>query len=223
MKLYLLFCVHCLMARVVYSQLDGLPGPKGDKGDPGMAGPRGEPGRPGLPGPSGPPGPPGFPGPRGRPGPAAFCGQGDLASFQMEVEKLKETTAKLELAINFDFVQKAGQKYFVSNKDKGSFFKAVEFCSQQGLELALPQSEEENNKLKQLFDEADKRAWINVKNKKAEGNFEADMNSRPLTFTKWGESQPDKSIQDTGCSMSDNGIWRVTPDCSLNAYIICQL
>ncbi|XP_041852134.1 mannose-binding protein-like [Melanotaenia boesemani] len=141
----------------------------------------------------------------------------------MEVEKLKETTAKLELAINFDFVRKAGQKYFVSNKDKGSFSKAVEFCSQQGLELALPQSEEENSKLKQLFDEADKRAWINVKNKNAEGNFEADMNSRPLTFTKWGESQPDKSIQDTGCSMSDNGIWRVTPDCSLNAYIICQL
>ncbi|XP_041852915.1 mannose-binding protein-like isoform X2 [Melanotaenia boesemani] len=222
MRFYLL-CVFCLTARTVYSQLEGLPGPKGDKGDPGMAGPKGDPGYPGTPGLPGIWGPVGFRGPYGPPGPVLNCKRDAFGSFEEDVETLRKTIAKLELAINFKFVRKAGQKYFVSNKDNGSFSKAVEFCSQQGLELALPQSEEENSKLKQLFDEVDKKAWINVKNKKAEGNFEADMNSRPLTFTKWGESQPDKSIQDTGCSMSDNGIWRVTPDCSLNAYIICQL
>lgn len=50
------------------------------------------------------------------------------------------------------------------------------------------------------------------------------MKNQRLTFTKWGEGQPDKSIQDTGCTMlSENGIWQVTPECSMNAYIICQL
>lgn len=112
----------------------------------------------------------------------------------------------------------------MSNKERGSFSRAVEFCSQQHIELALPQNEEENNALTQVFGDVYKAAWISVNNKKAEGNFEVDMKNQRLTFTKWGEGQPDKSIQDTGCTMlSENGIWQVTPECSMNAYIICQL
>uniref|UniRef100_A0A3B4EYP6 C-type lectin domain-containing protein n=1 Tax=Pundamilia nyererei TaxID=303518 RepID=A0A3B4EYP6_9CICH len=107
------------------------------------------------------------------------------------------------LAINYHFVRRVGQKYFVSNKERGSFSRAVEFCSQQHIELALPQNEEENNALTQVF----------------EGNFEVDMKNQRLTFTKWGEGQPDKSIQDTGCTMlSENGIWQVTPECSVGFH-----
>ncbi|KAI3371091.1 hypothetical protein L3Q82_023733 [Scortum barcoo] len=126
--------------------------------------------------------------------------------------------------INYDFVRRVGQKYFVSYKERGSFSTAVDFCSQRGLELALPQNEEENSVLTQVFGDVHKTAWINVNNNKAEGNFEADLKNRPLTFTKWGEGQPDRSIQDTGCTMlSENGIWRVTRECSLDAYIVFQI
>uniref|UniRef100_A0A671UGU4 C-type lectin domain-containing protein n=1 Tax=Sparus aurata TaxID=8175 RepID=A0A671UGU4_SPAAU len=126
-------------------------------------------------------------------------------------------------AINYDFVRRVGQKYFVSYKERGSFSRAVDFCSQQGLELALPQNEEENNMLTQVFGEVHKMAWINVNNNKAEGKFETDMKNRPLTFTKWGAGQPDRSVGDTGCTMlSEHGIWRLTQECSLNAYIVCQ-
>ncbi|KAK2842580.1 hypothetical protein Q5P01_012780 [Channa striata] len=84
---------------------------------------------------------------------------------------------------------------------------AVEFCSQQGLVLALPQKEEENNVLTQLFGDNNKMAWINVNSKRAEGNFETDMKKQPLTFTKWADGQPNKSIQDTGCTMlSEDGV-----------------
>lgn len=58
---------------------------------------------------------------------------------------------------------------------RDSFFTATEFCSQRGLELALPQNEEENRVLTQVFGDVDKTAWINVNNKKAEGNFETDL------------------------------------------------
>ncbi|KAI3371058.1 hypothetical protein L3Q82_023693 [Scortum barcoo] len=137
---------------------------------------------------------------------------------------LRESLAKLEVAVNFDFVRRVGQKYFVSNKQRGSFSTAVDFCSQRGLELALPQNEEENSVLTQVFGDVHKTAWINVNNNKAEGNFEADLKNRPLTFTKWGEGQPDRSIQDTGCTMlSENSVWRVTRECSLDAFIICQI
>ncbi|KAJ4938325.1 hypothetical protein JOQ06_002945 [Pogonophryne albipinna] len=102
---------------------------------------------------------------------------------------------KGQKAISYDFVRRVGQKYFVSYKKRDSFSSAVEFCSQQGLELALPQNEEENSKLNQFFGDIHKEAWINVNNNKAEGNFLTDMKNRPLTFTKWGEGQPDKSIQ----------------------------
>ncbi|MED6266734.1 hypothetical protein CHARACLAT_005071, partial [Characodon lateralis] len=147
-----------------------------------------------------------------------------FGSVRRDVERLMKMSAKLDVAISFDFVRKVDQKYFVSNKERGSFLKAVEFCSQQGLELALPQTEEENRILIQLLGEADKIAWININSRKAEGNFQSDMKSQPLTFTKWGERQPDQTIQDTGCSMvTENGSWRVTQDCSMNAYIICQL
>ncbi|XP_035859459.1 pulmonary surfactant-associated protein D-like isoform X2 [Sander lucioperca] len=218
MRMFLLYCVLCLMSSTGYSQLPGPPGPKGDPGHPGPAGPvgpAGPPGRPGLPGPRGPPGPPGLP------GSAIFCGRG--LSGQ-ELETLKNSLAKLELATNYDFVRRVGQKYFVSYKKRDSFSTAVEFCSQRGLELALPQNEEENNILTQFFGDDNKTAWINVNTNKAEGNFEVDMKKQPLTFTKWGEGQPDKSIQNTGCTMlSENAVWRVTHDCSLNAYVICQI
>uniref|UniRef100_I3JQN5 Mannose-binding protein C n=1 Tax=Oreochromis niloticus TaxID=8128 RepID=I3JQN5_ORENI len=225
MKLLLLLSVICLMATVSFSQPPGPPGEKGEKGDPGF---------PGIPGIIGPPGPPGFQGAKGNRGLHGLTGMpgnpgvdGTCSATETscpDLRALKDRLAKLELAINYHFVRKVGQKYFVSNKERGSFSKAVEFCSQQHLELALPQNEEENNALTQVFGDDYKAAWISVNNKKAEGNFEVDMKNQRLTFTKWGEGQPDKSIQDTGCTMlSENGIWRVTPECSINAYIICQL
>lgn len=126
--------------------------------------------------------------------------------------------------INYDFARGVDEKYFVSNKERGSFFQAVEFCSQRGLELALPQSDKENRLLTEVFESSPKTVWINVSNRKAEGNFGADMKNRPLTFTSWAEGQPDKSIQDPGCTtLSEDGVWRVTSECSMNAYIVCQL
>ncbi|XP_036003172.1 mannose-binding protein C isoform X3 [Fundulus heteroclitus] len=209
MRFGFLFCIFCLMISMSSSQQQGPPGEKGV---------------PGRPGPRGPLGALGFQGLVGLPGPATTCGRDLLGSVGRDVESLIKIIAKLDDAMSFDFVRKVNQKYFVSNKEKGSFLKAVEFCSQQGLELALPQSEEENRILIQLIGEDDKRAWININSRKAEGNFQSDMKNRPLTFTNWGERQPDESIQDTGCSMvTENGTWRVTPDCSQNIYIICQI
>uniref|UniRef100_A0A8P4GJA7 C-type lectin domain-containing protein n=1 Tax=Dicentrarchus labrax TaxID=13489 RepID=A0A8P4GJA7_DICLA len=124
-----------------------------------------------------------------------------LDSAIRETEHLKKSFAKLELGkYPIQRLKGIGQKYFVSYKERHSFSRAVEFCSQQGLDLALPQNEEENIALTQFFGDVNKEAWIN-----------ADMNNRPLTFTKWGEGQPDKSIEATGCTMlSENGVWRVT-------------
>ncbi|XP_044050170.1 mannose-binding protein C-like isoform X2 [Siniperca chuatsi] len=233
MRLFLLFCVLCLMAPIGYSQLPGPPGPKGDRGfpgPPGLPGLDGVTGRPGLPGAPGPPGRAGLPGnpgplgPPGPPGPFSMCEQDATRSSCPNLKAFTEGLAKLDQAINYDFVRRVGQKYFVSYKERDSFSRAVEFCSQRGLELALPQNEEENSVLTQFFGDAYKTAWINVNNQKAEGNFETDMNNRPLTFTKWGGGQPDKSIQDTGCTMlSENGVWRVTHECFLNAFIVCQI
>ncbi|CAG6016166.1 unnamed protein product [Menidia menidia] len=235
MRLYLLFSILCWMVHSGYSQLIAAPGLKGEKGDKGDRG---------L---------PGFPGYQGERGHLDHLEQLDnvddldqldlldlpqsvdqqwhivqvnniFGSVSEDVETLRKTVAKLEKAINFNFARKVGQKYFVTNKERGSFWKAVEFCSQPGLELALPQSEEENSKLAQLWDEADEKAWINVNTKKAEGNFETNTNNQPLTFTKWGAAQPDETIQETGCSLlSGDGVWRVVQACSMDAYIICQL
>ncbi|XP_029290359.1 mannose-binding protein C-like [Cottoperca gobio] len=217
MRMLVVFCILYLMTPTGYSQLQR---PNSEEI---YHGPRAIE-RTEIPGPRGPPGLPGFPGPRGRtgnPGAVVFCGQ---SVSDKELGTIKNRFAKLELVINYDFVRRVGQKYFVSYKKRDSFSRAVQFCSQQGLELALPQNEEENNILTQFFGEDLTTAWINVNNKKADGNFEVDMKNQPLTFTKWGEGQPDKSIQDTGCTMlTENGVWRVTYDCSLNAYIICQI
>lgn len=126
--------------------------------------------------------------------------------------------------INYDFARRVDGKYFVSNKERGSFLQAVEFCSQRGLELALPQSDKENSLLTEVFENSPKTVWINASNRRAEGNFGADMINRPLTFTSWAEGQPDKSIQDPSCTtLSEDGVWRVTSECSMNAYIVCQL
>uniref|UniRef100_UPI0037E97BFB mannose-binding protein C-like n=1 Tax=Semicossyphus pulcher TaxID=241346 RepID=UPI0037E97BFB len=227
MRLSLFFCVFCLMAPVGFGQLPGLPGPKGEKGDPGFPGRRGIAGlngMPGFPGQKGESGERGFPGFAGNPGLAVMCAQDATDSSCPDLKALEETLSKLQLAMSYDFIQRVGQKYFVSYKERGSFSRAVEFCSQRGLELALPQDEAENNIVTEFFGDVYKMAWINVNNKKAEGNFGVDMKNQPLTFTKWGEGQPDKSIQDTGCTMlSENGVWSVTQECFLNGYIICQM
>ncbi|KAK5901867.1 hypothetical protein CesoFtcFv8_007182 [Champsocephalus esox] len=137
---------------------------------------------------------------------------------------LTERFSKFVLAINYDFVRTVGQKLFVSYKERDFFSTAVEFCTQQGLELALPQNEEENNMLTQIYGDIYKEAWINVNNNKAKGNFQTDMKNRALTFTKWGNGQPDKSIQGTGCTrLTEKGFWEVTTECTNNGYIICQL
>ncbi|XP_067358291.1 pulmonary surfactant-associated protein D-like [Channa argus] len=227
MRLRLLLCTFCMIAPNGYSQLPDdtggsrPPGHQGSIGPPGPPGPRGQKGETGNEGKRGMDGPAG---PRGRPGPVIMCGREPFASISQDLETLKGTIAKLNHAISYDFVKRIGEKYFVSDKERGTFSRAYEFCSQRGLELALPQNNDENRALTQMFDEAVKMAWINVNNEKAVSNFKADMKNQPLTFTNWAEAQPDKSIQDFGCTMlSENGAWRVTEECSLIAYIICQL
>uniref|UniRef100_A0A3Q1JHC0 C-type lectin domain-containing protein n=1 Tax=Anabas testudineus TaxID=64144 RepID=A0A3Q1JHC0_ANATE len=172
----------------------------------------------------------GFPGPRG---PTGLPGSVLMNTLNNRVLGLwKKCVSNVFLifcmysffpVISYDFVRRVGHKYFVSYKKEGSFSKAVEFCSQQGLELALPQNEDENTVLTQVFDKDVKRAWINVNNNKAEGDFKADMKNKPLSFTKWAEGQPDTSFQNTGCTLLlENGMWEVTQECSVNACIVCQ-
>uniref|UniRef100_A0AAX7UZR0 C-type lectin domain-containing protein n=1 Tax=Astatotilapia calliptera TaxID=8154 RepID=A0AAX7UZR0_ASTCA len=217
MKPFVFVITFCLMVPVGYSQLFGPPGPKGPPGSPGEPGAYGEPGKQGQKGLKGEPGARGPLGPRGFPGPNGPMGKPGLPG-------LPGTIIMCGRAVNYDFVQIVDQKYFVSNKHRGSFSEAVVFCSQRGLELALPQNAEENNALTQVHGKFRAKAWINVNNKKAEGEFKTDMKNQPLTFKNWGEGQPDKSIEDTGCTMlSENGSWQVTHECSLNVHIICQL
>ncbi|KAL4005476.1 hypothetical protein ACER0C_005189 [Sarotherodon galilaeus] len=239
MMAWLQFCVLFLVAPIGYSQNPGPRGPKGDSGPPGPAGPPGVPGPPGQKGDTGPDGlhgsvgivgrrgmtgPRGLPGPSGKPADCRTELFGDIDQDLQTIRSLKETITKLELVINYDFARGVDEKYFVSNKERGSFFQAAEFCSQRGLELALPQSDKENSLLTEVFENSPKTVWINVSNRKAEGNFGAAMKNRPLTFTNWAEGQPDKSIQDPGCTtLSEDGVWRVTSECSMNAYIVCQL
>uniref|UniRef100_A0A3Q1J5D4 C-type lectin domain-containing protein n=1 Tax=Anabas testudineus TaxID=64144 RepID=A0A3Q1J5D4_ANATE len=231
MLLFLVFTL-CLMAPFGHNQLQGLPGPKGDPGLQGLPGPKGNPGLPGIPGSKGEPGIPGFPGPEGifgrrgavgpRGPPGQFWDYGKQMCFKCVSDFLN--VFFFFSAISYDFVRRVGQRYFVSYKKEGSFSKAVEFCSQQGLELALPQNEDENSALTQVFDKDIKKAWINVHNNKAEGNFQVDMKNKPLSFTKWAEGQPDTSIQNTGCTLLlENGMWKVTQECSVNACIVCQI
>uniref|UniRef100_A0A668STZ5 C-type lectin domain-containing protein n=1 Tax=Oreochromis aureus TaxID=47969 RepID=A0A668STZ5_OREAU len=222
MMAWLQFCVLFLVAPFGYSQNPGPRGPKGDSGLPGPAGPRGVPGPPGDTGFDGPPGFPGLPGRPGNvgrlglpgpPGQAADCRTGDnqflLVSLFIPISLFMWLSFSV---INYDFAQGVDEKYFVSNKERGSFFQAVEFCSQRGLELALPQSDKENRLLTEVFESSPKTVWINVSNRKAEGTLD------------WAEGQPDKSIQDPGCTtLSEDGVWRVTSECSMNAYIVCQL
>ncbi|XP_028287952.1 mannose-binding protein C-like isoform X2 [Parambassis ranga] len=232
MRLFLFIYIFCLVAPFTYvmSGIPGPPGPPGDKGDNGIIGPSGADGAPGPPGPfgrkgiQGERGPPGFPGPPGPPGPLGDCEICNQDTMNRDIELLTKRISKINQAINYSFVRKVGQKYFVSHKERRSFSTAVQFCSQRGLELALPQSDEENSMLMEIFGDVYKAAWINVNNKRAEGSFAVDMKNRPLTFTKWEEGQPGTFTQDTGCTMlTENGIWRVTQECFLNAFIICQL
>ncbi|XP_028287950.1 mannose-binding protein C-like [Parambassis ranga] len=227
MSMLLSFCVLCLMAAVGHSQEQCPAGPKGEKGYHGLPGPSGPsgalgfPGSPGIPGVKGDQGNPGLPGRLGLPGqPGATVTCRDGGAFRCsELQDVKNNLVNLELAISYDFVRGIGQKYFVSLKKRGSFSKAVEFCSQRGLELALPQSEEENSILTEVFEEnSDRGVWIGVNDK-----FRVDMKNRPLTFSKWAEGQPDRAIRGTGCTMLKNdGMWRVTDECFLYGYIICQ-
>ncbi|XP_053196266.1 mannose-binding protein C-like [Scomber japonicus] len=233
MRLCLLLCILCLLAPGGYNQHPVSIGPSGSlkacehpcpPGPPGIPGHPGLDGSPGLDGFPGIPGPAGPPGMNGAPGPAIMCGRDLLDFVDKDLEALKKSLSKLELAVNYEFVRKVGQKYFVSDKERGSFSQAIEFCSQHKLELALPKNEKENSALTQFFGEVDKMVWISVNNKKAEGSFATDMKKHALNFTKWGEGQPDTSVGETGCTMlSENGVWRVSHECSLNAYIICQI
>lgn len=109
----------------------------------------------------------------------------------------------------------------MSYKERESFSEAFEFCSGQGLELALPQNQEENRVLTQVFGDVYKAVWINVNNRT--GNFGVDMSDRPLTFTNWQGGHPGISSWDWSCTMLvENGVWRVTPECFLNAFVVCQ-
>uniref|UniRef100_A0A1A8EAI2 Scavenger receptor class A, member 3 n=1 Tax=Nothobranchius kadleci TaxID=1051664 RepID=A0A1A8EAI2_NOTKA len=229
MRFCFILCAFCLMGFVSYSQQQdplcplcppGPPGPPGRPGFPGVAGNKGDPGLPGYAGERGEKGQPGRPGPPGPPGLSMLGNE----PCSINLSAVQDRLDKLELAVGYPFVRKVGQKYFVSNKERDSFEKAVEFCSQRGLELALPQNQEENNKLTEVFRDGYTEVWINVSKNKAKGNCVVHTNNRPLTFTKWGKDQPDASIQDFGCTMlTENGFWRVTRECFLNAFIVCQL
>ncbi|KAJ4937507.1 hypothetical protein JOQ06_002142 [Pogonophryne albipinna] len=120
-------------------------------------------------------------GKRGHPGYPGIPGEKEnVGSLIEDGGTLKKSIAKLDLAISYDFVPESWSEILCVLQEERLFSPAlVEFCSQQGWELALPQNEEENSKLNQFFGDIHKEAWINVNNNKAEGNFLTDMKNRP--------------------------------------------
>ncbi|MEQ2242370.1 hypothetical protein ILYODFUR_035252, partial [Ilyodon furcidens] len=78
----------CLMVPLSHSQMQCLPGAKGDTGPAGQFGPRG---------PAGPAGPSGFPGQPGPPGPVTTCEQDLFGSVGRDVERLMKISAKLDV------------------------------------------------------------------------------------------------------------------------------
>ncbi|XP_066538088.1 mannose-binding protein-like [Hoplias malabaricus] len=193
---------------------DGTPGPKGEKGKPGLS-VQGPPGKAGPAGPEGPPGPKGEPSSSG-------VHQDLIKTLQSEIKRLTAKVSFLEKVMGFPVSAKAGEKYYVMDGTTGSFDEALRFCSQAGATVVLPREEEENQVLARLIVQFGSQAYIGTTDKQVEGQF-VNVEGKPLTFTKWGPSQPDdhKGAQD--CSIiNTSGMWDDN-NCVGARLIICEI
>ncbi|KAJ8367106.1 hypothetical protein AAFF_G00331100, partial [Aldrovandia affinis] len=131
-------------------------------------------------GPASPKGEQGEPGQAGNPSP----------DLMPEVELLRAHLSKLEKATGFDLYRKIGDKYYVFDKWVSTFDEGLKICTDLGGTLPLPRGEAETQALaKVLIASGSPYAFIGTTDRGTEGNW-VDLSHRPLTFFKWGPSEP---------------------------------
>ncbi|KAG9330471.1 hypothetical protein JZ751_024268 [Albula glossodonta] len=212
---------------------EGMPGPKGDPGTIGLQGPpgklgpvgpiglKGDRGEPGPAGKTGLQGPLGPKGDRGAPGPAGPQPEVNLVELQSGLQTLKDSFYKLEKVMQFQYVKKVGQKYFVSDKTSGTFDEAVKLCGAVSAAPALPRSPEENQLLSRFL-AGSESAWLSANDRTTEGTF-VDLQGQPIKFSSWKASEPNnyKGVEDCAIVLP-NGTWNDVK-CDSNVIIVCEI
>ncbi|XP_056323442.1 hexose-binding lectin 4 [Danio aesculapii] len=196
---------------------DGFPGPKGEKGDLGV----------GAQGPPGKIGPPGAPGPKGDRENTGLSGtdvqNAIVTQLRSDVKHLTDRLTVIDKVLGFRIVKKVGQKYYVSDGLVGNFETAQKFCSDAGVKIVLPRSEDENKVLISLQEALESTyVYVGATDAKKEGHF-VDSSDQPLTFTNWKENEPNDYRGAEDCTaVYKTGVWNDI-NCNSKWHVACEL
>ncbi|XP_073705677.1 mannose-binding protein-like [Garra rufa] len=207
---------------------NGLPGRDGRDGKDGATGPKGEKGEPGVnvQGPPGKVGPPGEKGERGLPGPQGSPGRESvLESLKSEIQQLKAKIAMFDKVASVSHFRRVGQKYYITDGVVGNFDQGIKYCKDFGGTMALPRNSAENEALLKLVVSSglsSKKPYIGVTDRETEGRM-VDTEGKQLTFSNWGQGQPDdyKGLQDCGV-IDDSGRWD-DGSCGDTRHFMCEI
>ncbi|XP_053305848.1 pulmonary surfactant-associated protein D-like [Spea bombifrons] len=234
MKSLYIFCIMALSVDLVQSRVqicqdaknesftiacgfpgkDGLPGrdgnvgPKGDKGDQGPQG---------ITGPTGPQGPPGVPGERGPQGPPGSKGdRGDSAASALEAlryqvnsieQQLRSALEAQKKALVFNKGTSSGDKMYISSDVEVTYGEAVQMCSKAGGQLATPKNSAENDAVRTIAVEKNKRYFLGINDIDFEGSFRY-LNGQTIGYSNWLSGEPNDYRQAEDCAeMFVNGKW----------------
>ncbi|MBN3309151.1 MBL2 protein, partial [Amia calva] len=209
---------------------DGRDGKDGRDGGPGQKGEKGENGERGIQGPPGKSGPIGLLGLKGEKGEAGPSGppleQNKIAELQSEVKTLKDNCMVIDFmffleAAQFRYWKIVGNKYLVTNKERGTFEHSLKVCGDADGKTFTPKSNVENLAISKLLTESE-TAYIGANDRKTEGTF-VDLEEQPLAFSNWADGEPNNSGNNEDCAVIlRNGKWNDVT-CDTDHITICEI
>uniref|UniRef100_A0A672FCS0 C-type lectin domain-containing protein n=1 Tax=Salarias fasciatus TaxID=181472 RepID=A0A672FCS0_SALFA len=110
------------------------------------------------------------------------------------------------------------------NDIHGTWFFARDWCKDQGANLAIIDSQDENNFVTSYLKDLQHQTWIGLSDLLVENQYWSD--GWPVFFTQWGPGEP-SNLQDEGCvsmhaAFPFHGTWNDT-DCAVAKSYICKI
>ncbi|XP_038047587.1 snaclec agglucetin subunit alpha-1-like [Patiria miniata] len=120
--------------------------------------------------------------------------------------------------------------YAIYSHRASSWADASKFCESKQGHLVVPNSQAENDFLRQMvmerFQTAKKRGvWIGCKRESVHGSFVCSGNTEGMSFTNWAPGYPKQEVRQ--CVVlwkGGNGTWR-SSNCMANKerYVVCEM
>ncbi|XP_040178399.1 mannose-binding protein C-like [Rana temporaria] len=145
-----------------------------------------------------------------------------MAGMDQRIKDLQSNLEKQGKALSFTkFIAVSGNKFYILNSVEATYSEAKTKCINDGAQLAVPRTLEENQAMFSLRKQANRNLFMGINDLQKEGEFR-DQSGEAIKYINWSSGEPNNAFGDEDCVvMWEDGRWN-DDNCIAKFFFLCE-